>query len=501
MSSQGGDYDKRAPGHIRKFSVSARRLGALSSTSWVTIQTVYTQAFGIAVFAIQAPLLGPRAFGLVAIVMVFVSLCESLLGDVAIEALISVREITPEYYATMNAITLSVAGAVGLAMIVFAQPLAAMFRESELVDIFRALAVLPLISTLGAAPNAATKREMQFKPLTIRMIAGVTCGGIAGIALSILGYGAWALVWQALIQRLVSVVVLWMNTDLPFHCKPSAKPGRELAMYAWPLVISRATSWVSSQLPRLILALSLTVTELGLYSLAARLSDILVQLTLVPRYAVARVELRKHVTTPNDLSMAVGKLVRSMSTLCFPLCFCGAALTPTLMHVWLSPKWFGATLPGQWLLVSSAAWVSFYSAGATFLATNQQRSEALIAALQSITLAAVILGFGPRGLIVVTVAMALRPFALIPLVAALIKSKCRVPLRTFLGSQLLPAEAAAASGGLIWILRDRLAALIGEFATLIVLGALGIGVYVLLIGIFAPNSLRQLLGRTAASSR
>jgi len=47
----------------------------LTPTAWVTIQTVYTQGFGALVFAIQAPLLTPRAFGLIAIVMVFITFC------------------------------------------------------------------------------------------------------------------------------------------------------------------------------------------------------------------------------------------------------------------------------------------------------------------------------------------------------------------------------------------------------------------------------------------
>ena len=472
----------------------------VSSTSWVTLQTVYTQGFGIAVFGIQAPLLGPRAFGLVAIVMAFVSLCELLLSEAAIDGLISVREITPEHYATVNTITLAIAASIGVALILLARPLAAMFHETDLILIFRALAVLPLVSAVGVAPNAATKREMQFKPLALRMIASVTCGGVAGIALSVMGFGAWALVWQALFQRLVSVGVLWANTDLKFRCGVSPQHGRELAEIAWPLVISRATSWASSQMPRLILALNLTVTELGLYSLAARLGDILVQIVLVPRYAVARVELRHHLSTSNEFSLAVGRLIRRMSTLGFPLCFCGAALTPTLMHVWLNPKWFDATVPGQWLLASNAALITFYCAGATLLASNQQRSEALIAALQSATLAAVILGFGPHGLIVVSIAMALRPFGLIPLAGALIRSKCGVPFRVFLGGQLLPAAAAAVGAGLIWMLRDLSAALIGEFATLLALGVLGLGVYVLLIALLAPDLLRQLLGRPAFSN-
>jgi O-antigen/teichoic acid export membrane protein len=478
--------------------VKWRGLGSLSSTTWLTIQTVYSQAFGVAVFAIQAPLLGPRAFGLVAVVMVFVSVAEVLLGDVAVDALLSVHDVEPGHYATMTGAVLFVAAAVGVAIMVFAGPLAAAYHEPDLAGIFRALAVLPLISMLNAAPSAATKRQMLFKPLAIRMIAGVTCGGVAGIVLSVLGMGAWALVWQAIVQRSVNVVVLWMSSDLPFQIRPSRRHWHDIARLAWPLVISRAMGWASSQLPRFILSLSLTVTELGLYSLAARLADIVVQMTLVPRYAVARVELRQHVGNAQALNLAVGKVVHWMSAVCFPLCFVGAALIPPLMHVWLNPKWFAAIVPAQWLLSSVAAYVTFYCAPAILLAANQQRSEALISILQTVTLAGVVTAFGVRDLIVVSMAMALRPFVLIPLVAALVRAKSQVTIKTFLGGQGVAFGAALASGALVSLLLDPTVASMGDFAALIGLGVLGLGVYVLILWILQPTRMRQLLGRAGS---
>src|SRR3954467_8746838 len=102
----------------------ARETFRVSPTAWVTIQTAYTQGFGMAVFAIQAPLLSPRAFGLIAIVMVLISLCETLL-DTATDALISVSRIEPAHYATINGVTAIGGLAVGMLLALAASPLAA----------------------------------------------------------------------------------------------------------------------------------------------------------------------------------------------------------------------------------------------------------------------------------------------------------------------------------------------------------------------------------------
>jgi teichuronic acid exporter len=475
--------------------VPSRKPSLLSPTSWVTLQTVFTQVFGVLVFAIQAPLLGPRVFGLMAIVMVLITFCEALL-ETAIEALISVHAIEPLHYATMNGLAALVGIGLAAALGASAGLIASGFGEPSLAAVIRVCAVLPLISALGSAPNAAAKRQMEFRPLAIRMISGVASGGVAGVLLTLLGAGVWALVAQAIVQRAVSLAVLWASSPLSLRFALSERHGRELAVFAWPILLARTTSWASTQLPRFILALSLTVTELGLFALAARLSDILVQVTLVPRSAVARVQLRTYRADPSGLDQAVSRLLRSMSAVCFPLCFGGAVLAPTLIHAWLNPKWYGAIVPAQVLFLSCCSWVTFYSGGALFLALNRQRNEALMSFLQTATVAVAALVFGPYGLVVATVAIAVRPFLLVPVEMALLRAQCGVALRALLSSQAPALGAAAVSGLLVLLVRDRVESMLGSAPALVALAVAGLVIYAAALAILAPQMLRQLLPRS-----
>ena len=480
--------------------MSGTLFARLSPTSWVTVQTLYTQLFAIGVFAVQAPLLGPHAFGLIAIVMVLIGFCESVLADGTIEVLISVRDIEPAHYATMNGVVVLVSTLLGAALMLTALPLARLFQEPQLASVLRSMAVLPLVSSLACAPTAATKRRMEFMPLTIRMTAGITAGGIVGIVLTLTGAGVWALVWQAIVQRVVSVAVLWSNSPLPLRLSLSSSHWRELAGFAGPLALSKTMAWASMQLPRFILGLSLTVTDLGLYSLAARLSDILREVLLAPPYAVARIALRRFLADRNGLEQAVSALMRRMGAFCFPLCLGGAVLAPTLIHVWLNPKWFGAILAAQVLLVSCASSVTFYGGGALFLSQNQQHSEALVTTLQTVTVVLVVLAFGSYGLGVVTLAMAVRPFLLIPLEASLARRTCGVSARALLGSQLPTLSAAAASAALVLLLREPINTLLGAPAGLVTGGVLGLGLYALLLKAWAPRELHQIMHRVHADT-
>jgi len=471
-----------------------RRRFDLSAASWVTIQTAYTQVFGVAVFAIQAPLLAPRAFGLVAIVMVFITLCEAFLES-ATDALISINQIEPQHYSTINALTVLAGGTFAILLAVAAHPLAMWFNEPQLEPVVRAMAIFPLVAGLGAAPNAATKRAMEFRPLAIRMISGVTVGGVAGVVLALNGMGVWALVAQAFLQRSICVAVLWSSSPLPFEIRLSLPHWRQMTGFAWPLIVARSLTWASGQLPRFILALHLSVTEIGLFSLASRLGDIVVSMTILPRTAVARVELRHSTPASAELNLAVRQLMLKLSALSFPLSAIGAALLPALIHAWLNPKWYGAIVPGQAMLLSAAAAGTFYAAGALFLALTQARSEALVSVLQVVTIVLVAETFAGHGLTAVTIAMAIRPLLLIAPIAALVKFRCAVSMRSFLGAQGFPLIAAAAASVPLWLTERFAETTFGAIPALLGLGALGLAVYAALIKVFLHSNARTILMR------
>jgi len=468
-------------------------LPRLSPTIWVTAQTIFVQFFGLALFAIQAPLLGPRAFGLVAIVMVFVGFCESVLAEAASEVLISIREVDDLHFQTMTTVTAMISLILGGGVWLGAVALAGLFGDHELTALFRWMAMLPLITSLGAAPNAMAKRDMQFQPLAIRAIAGVAGGGVVGMILTLLGAGVWALVWQAIVQQAIRVGILWLAVPLRFRFTLSRRHFRDILDFAGPLLLSRTMNWMSGQIPRFILGLNLGATELGLFSLASRLNDILMQLTLMPKYAVARVELRQYAGDPRGLDAATRRLMQQMSFLCFPLCIGAWALAPTLFSAWLDPRWYGGIVPAQMMLLMGVPLVTMYGTSALFMALNQQASEAAISTLHTLMAILTALIFAPFGLIIVTAAIAARPLGLVALPAISLRRNCGLSFRATLGAQFPALLAAILMGIVVWFLRLQFEGSFSSLVLLPVLIVLGAVFYVLLTALLLPDFVGRLL--------
>src|ERR1700733_14068714 len=104
----------------------------LSPTAWVTIERLTQQVLWLILFVILAPILGPRPYGLYAIVMVFVGFSEQVLIESATEALVTVDKLDNLHATTANLATGAIALAVTLVMCLFAPALGVLFHDDEI---------------------------------------------------------------------------------------------------------------------------------------------------------------------------------------------------------------------------------------------------------------------------------------------------------------------------------------------------------------------------------
>ena len=424
----------------------SKLLSRVRPTVWVTAERAFAELFFLLLFAVQAPILGPSAFGLITAVMVFIAFWEGVPGHAITEALLSIRQIDERHFSTVTTTAAFLSVLFGASVFGFAEPLAAAFGSPELVPIMRVMAVLPLIHAFSIAPLAAAQREMRFQSTTLRTIASLLAGGITGLVLALTGAGVWALVWQAVVQRIVAVVVLWLAVPIPFGLAMSRRHFREVSDFALPVMLSRVMGWASGQLPRLILGLYLGTADLGLFTLASRLNAMVNGVAIGPKATVARVDLRRFANSPGPLASAVRSMFLHISVLGYPACIGGAAIVPTLFHTWLDSRWYGAIVPSQLMLLSCAPYVTFYGSTALLYALNLMKVEAGLATALSLGGVFAVLAGAPFGLVAASAGIAACAVAVVPLPLIVIHRKCGLGVRDILLPQV-PAFVASCGMG------------------------------------------------------
>jgi PST family polysaccharide transporter len=423
------------------------RLPTLSPVAWLTVDRVTQQGLWLILFAILAPILGPRPYGLFAIVMVFVGFCEFILLEGAVEALVTLEDLDHLHTTAANVANTVIAVAFGMAMAVLAPVLGRAFHDEEMPRVIWALAPLPLMSSLSAVPIAVLRRSLQYKQLAVRSILGLVIGGVLGIVLALSGAGVWALVFQVIGQRAAELVIAWIAVPVRLGWTWSAPHFRDLRPVAVNVFTARMMTLVGGQFPRIVLGYAQGPTEVGLFALANRFVDVIIFTTVVPRTAVGRIELRGAKPGSETFAQDFARMVQNVSVLSFPIFLGLASLVPELFRLWLDQRWQAGIVPTQLIVLSGVPLVLFYSIDAALLAAGQSDMFRRMANLQGVSVAVTVLCTAPFGLDITCLALAVRPWVLLPVLLAMFGRACRIPayrvmlppLRSLVGAVLMAA--------------------------------------------------------------
>jgi len=437
----------------------AFRLPAFSPVAWMTTEKITQQVLWLVLFGILAPILGPRPYGIFSIVMVFVGFCEFVLSVVAVETLVTVENLDPPHMATANLAMGGLALVVSLSLFLLAPAIALAFHEQELKYLTWSLIPLPALSLLSAVPIAMLRRSLQYKRLAVRSIIGLMIGGLFGIALGLAGAGVWALAMQVLAQRLAEVVIAWLSVQQRFRLGWSVEHFREMRSAAINIFVASAMIFAGGQLPRLVLGYMLGPSELGLFTLATRILDIIVNTALVPRVAIGRIELRNLPPEAAEFQRRFVSMAQNVAVLFFPILLGTAVIMPDLFRVWLDQRWQAGTVAAQLIMLSGLPLVFYYCIDAALLAAKLSSLFRTMATVQTVTVLVTMLGVAPFGLNATCLALAVRPWILLPLFLVVFYRQChlpvlkvlRPPLSSLLGAIIMAGTVSLPFLHLVWL--------------------------------------------------
>jgi teichuronic acid exporter len=156
----------------------------------------------IIVTAVLARLLTPPEYGIVAIVMVFITFF-TYLADFGIgPALIQNKDLEKEDIESIFSVSIMIALTLSLLFYLSAGLISRFYANPELLNIARWLSLSVLIFTINVVPSALNKKELKFKQLGIISVVVQVVSGIIAIILALFGFSYYALIFRAIISGL-----------------------------------------------------------------------------------------------------------------------------------------------------------------------------------------------------------------------------------------------------------------------------------------------------------
>lgn len=187
--------------------------GRVANTlKWNVIDKIATQALYAVTGIILARVLDQADFGLIGAILVFQSFASLFIDSGFSYALIQRKRPTHEDYSTIFWFNLLTATAVYIILFICSPWIASLFQGDErLIPLGRVMFLTFIINAAAIVQTNRRIKMMNVKMVTVSNSAGLIAGAVAGIYLALTGAGAWALVWQAVVNAAVKTALLWLS--------------------------------------------------------------------------------------------------------------------------------------------------------------------------------------------------------------------------------------------------------------------------------------------------
>jgi O-antigen/teichoic acid export membrane protein len=229
---------------------------------------VVVQASRVSVGLILAHLLTAREFGIAAMALAFSGLALVLSDPALGAALIQRRTITEADRSTVFWTTLAAGFLCMLAGIALSGPIASFFGEPSVQPLVAVESVAFFLVALSATQVALMSREMNFRALELRDMAGTIFGAVVGIGLALGGYGAWAIIGQSVTSIAVATLLVWRYATWRPKWIFSMQSLRECGSFGSKMFGTRLLSYLNLNADNLLVGRFLGTIALGFYALA-----------------------------------------------------------------------------------------------------------------------------------------------------------------------------------------------------------------------------------------
>ena len=332
-----GHVTRRAEWRERPTMISSKQLAAgilaTSAAAWLR------QGAVLLLYGISARTLDSRQIGIFALGSALVLVIEYGAFDAISETVVQRRELEPGHVGAALTTAAIFAALTVLTARIFAEPLAAIFATAPLAGALPWMGASVGVMCLSAPHAGLLRRQARFHTISVlaSVAAVVACG--TGSVLLLLGFGMPALIAYFMIEKLILAAGTVACTVRHPIGRFSARQARDLVAYASPIFCQRAVSYLCNQMDRLLIAGLLGPAVLGVYQIAARISESLNSSLLDPISKLFFVHFARLQVQPEPLRRAFRNAIEAVAFIVFPATLGLAVVGPELVNTLFGSNW------------------------------------------------------------------------------------------------------------------------------------------------------------------
>lgn len=327
--------------------------------------------FGI----VLARILVPEDFGLLVTIQIFTGFLGYISGGGMGEALVQAKSIDKRDYQMVFTVQSAIGVTIFVALFLFAPVMAEWFDDNRYSDLLRVTALTFLFRPFSNVPHAMLRRQMRFRSVAIVQVSAILVSGVSSIALAMLDYGTWALVFGGLLGTASNIVLSLFVTKWVPRFGFDTGSAKTLGAYGVRMSINDLVGYGRTRTTLFMISHQLGPTSVGLYNRADSLAE-------APLFFIAgsayQTVFRALSTTQDNLDQSTYIFLRTIvlvSLYSVPFFVCMFWLAESFILNVYGPNWTDAAVPLQILAAFSVPRILSNVSGAVIAAQNRLGRE------------------------------------------------------------------------------------------------------------------------------
>ncbi|MCK8104707.1 lipopolysaccharide biosynthesis protein [Pseudoalteromonas sp. 2CM36K] len=314
-----------------------------SAFIWNALDSFGSQAIGLIVGLTLANLLGPNAYGLIAMLAVFISISSVFVSGGLGSAITRKKNRNESDFATTFFFSLGISIISYVLLFILAPYVADFYSEPRLTLLMRVIALTIIINVFTVIPRVLLSVSLNFKAQSKCNITALIFSSVVAFIFAYYSYGVWALVAQQITSAFISAIMFnimspWLP-KAPF-CK---KAFNDLFGFGSKLLLASLLDSIYNNLYGVIIGKQYSSAQLGVFNHAKILSS-------TPAAVITGVIL--NVTYPmlsnirciNTLDKTYILILKVSAFIIFPIMFGICIIAKPLIAIILGPEWQNAAV-------------------------------------------------------------------------------------------------------------------------------------------------------------
>lgn len=311
----------------------------VNGLKWSALERILSQGAQLVLMLILARMLGPKAFGLIGMLAIFIAIGQVFIDSGFSSALIRKNDRSNIDYSTAFYFNIFVAVIFYIVLFITSPFISDFYQQPELTLLTKVIGLSLIINSFTLVPRTILTVSMNFKAQAKASICSVIIGGVIALTLAKCGYGVWALVAQTLSMALCNAVFL----NVVAKWIPSLNFSKESFSYLFgfggKLLASGLLDTAYNNLYQIVIGKKFDVVNVGQYTQANQISSI---------PAMTMTNVIQRVTYPmfshmqdNHKKMQEYYLltIKVAALFIFPLMAGIAIISKPLIHMFLGSQW------------------------------------------------------------------------------------------------------------------------------------------------------------------